>query len=205
VARCTTTVSNWTRQLFAPGPDPAHWAQVHWSRPGFRQTMCALRLARYGKETLGIAPWACRRMQHEVITRREAWAGTGKVIRATCVVWNLGYAYGCPTNAKQSMLAPPARRAGKGAIPDSPRQATSQLCDRGGTRSQKCCARLMNEQDDPRRTSRKRQARGRHVILQAVRDQQPALLMRSKARRSPMAVGPSAPFCIRLNFSWPLR
>lgn len=101
-----TTTVNWTSSFHTPPETLKHWASAHgvkgWSladsKPWFDNRI----------ERLGIAPWAVPPNANNAVLKRacEKLGWEHHVIpRNVRGCWNSGYCgYGCPVNAKQSML-----------------------------------------------------------------------------------------------------
>lgn len=101
-----TTTVNWTSSFRTPDGTLAHWAERHgvkgWSAEA-AQPWFAER-----SERLGIAPWAMPPNANNAVLQRGCeklgweWHVIPRNVRGC---WNSGYCgYGCPVNAKQSML-----------------------------------------------------------------------------------------------------
>lgn len=101
-----TTTVNWTSSFRTPPETLAHWANTHavkgWS------TDEAKSWFDNRSERLGIAPWAMAPNANNAVLQRGCeklgweWHVIPRNVRGC---WNSGYCgYGCPVNAKQSML-----------------------------------------------------------------------------------------------------
>lgn len=101
-----TTTVNWTSSFRTPPETLRHWAEVHgvkdWSledsKPWFDNR----------SERLGIAPWAAAPNANNAVLKtacdKLGWE-SHVIPRNVKGCWNSGYCgYGCPVNAKQSML-----------------------------------------------------------------------------------------------------
>lgn len=101
-----TTTVNWTSSFRTPPETLQHWAQAHGVKGWSEQDSKIWFDNR--SERLGIAPWAAAPNANNAVLQRacEKLGWEHHVIpRNVRGCWNSGYCgYGCPVNAKQSML-----------------------------------------------------------------------------------------------------
>ncbi|MAM85859.1 MAG: GMC family oxidoreductase [unclassified Hahellaceae] len=101
-----STTVNWTSSFRTPEQTLRHWANAHLvaqSSPGEMRSWFENR-----EQRLNISPWAGLPNENNAVLQRGCQAlgwSTSLIPRNVLGCWNLGYCgFGCPTNAKQSML-----------------------------------------------------------------------------------------------------
>lgn len=176
-----TTTVNWTSSFRTPAQTLRHWAEVHgvkgWSvedaSPWFDER----------SERLGIAPWAMAPNANNAVLQKGCeklgweWHVIPRNVRGC---WNSGYCgFGCPVNAKQSMLVstiPAALARGATLVH---RLSVRRLQFRGDRVSGLECAAL--DEACLRPTGVTVSVRAQHVVLAGGAINNPALLLRSEA------------------------
>ena len=176
-----TTVVNWTSSFRTPEETLVHWAAAHgvkgWGRddakPWFDE-----RSAR-----LGIAPWGMAPNANNAVLQQACeklgweWHVIPRNVRGC---WNSGYCgFGCPVNAKQSMLVASIPAAlGQGATLVH-HLRVQRLQWQGGRVTGLDCVALDAAAQAP--TGVAVTVRARHYVLAGGALNNPALLLRSKA------------------------
>ena len=100
-----STTVNWTSSFRTPSQTTAHW-QAHY---GFQEIRDETLRPWFDilEKRLSISPWLAPNLNNDAIRRgseRLSWSWK-PIPRNVKGCWNLGYCgFGCPTNAKQSML-----------------------------------------------------------------------------------------------------
>ncbi len=176
-----TTTVNWTTSFRTPPETLQHWADVHgikdWSaeqsKPWFNNR----------SERLGIAPWAVPPNGNNAVLQRGCeklgweWHAISRNVKGC---WNSGYCgYGCPVNAKQSMLVstiPEALKSGAVLVHHLSVRALQFSGDRVSALE---AAALDTQCIQP--SGVKVTVRAKHFVLAGGAINNPALLLRSKA------------------------
>lgn len=195
-----TTLVNWTTSIRTPAPTLEYWAQ----RFAVKDADAAAMAPWYAKmeARLGIAPWAAAPNANNGVLRDGCeklgwhWKTVPRNVRGC---WNLGYCgFGCPVNAKQSMLVttiPAALDRGMTLVHHA---RVERLRFENGRVADLTAAAL--EADTRRASGVRLQVRAKHYILAAGAINTPALLLRSQAPDPQGLVG--ARTCVHpVNFS----
>ncbi len=176
-----STTVNWTSTFRTPDATLNHWQQHH-GVEGFTSEAMAPWFAERERQ-LNMSEWLMPPNGNNSVLKKgcDALGLTAHtMVRNVKGCWNLGYCgFGCPTNAKQSMLVT--------SIPDALNQgATLISCARverlqiqGDKVSAVECSVL--DAEAQRDTGRRIEIRGRHVVLAAGAIGSPAVLLRSQA------------------------
>lgn len=176
-----TTVINWTSSFRTPEPTLQHWEQAHavkgWSaaeaKPWFDNRT----------ERLGIAPWAMAPNANNAVLKAGCeklgweWHTIPRNVRGC---WNSGYCgYGCPVNAKQSMLVSTLPGALDHRATLVHKLSVRRLVIEGDRVVALDCAALDAEAQAP--TGVTVNVRAREFVLAGGAINNPALLLRSRA------------------------
>lgn len=174
-----TTTVNWTSSFRTPPETLKHWAEAHgvkgWSveesKPWFDER----------SERLGVSPWAAPPNANNAVLKTACeklgweWHVIPRNVRGC---WNSGYCgYGCPVNAKQSMLVStiPGALAAKATLVHhlSVRRIHAKDGHVTGLEAQAMDAACI------RPTGAKVTVRAKHVVLAGGAINNPALMLRS--------------------------
>ena len=176
-----TTTVNWTSSFRTPPQTLAHWAKVH----GVKESSEAEMAPWFAKaeQRLGILPWAMEPNANNGTLRAGCeklgweWHVIPRNVRGC---WNSGYCgFGCPANAKQSMLVstiPAALKNGATLVHHLSVRGLSFTGDKvSGLNAEALDAHCVAA------TGVKLSVKARHYILSGGALNTPALLLRSKA------------------------
>jgi len=176
-----STTVNWTSTFRTPDPTLEHWQKKH-GVAGFSSAEMAHWFADRERQ-LNMSEWLMPPNANNSVLKKGCDAlgwSVHTMIRNVKGCWNLGYCgFGCPTNAKQSMLVTSIPRAldNKATLLSCAR--VSHLEFAGDQVKAVHCAALDSEAIGD--TGRRFQIRAQHVVLSAGAIGSPAVLMRSKA------------------------
>ncbi|PCJ58913.1 MAG: GMC family oxidoreductase [Rhodospirillaceae bacterium] len=174
------TVVNWTASFRTPPETLSHWAEMFDVKetnaedmtPWFERT----------ERRFSVAPWEHPPNENNAVLARGCerlgWPH-GIVPRNVRGCWNIGYCgFGCPTNAKQSMLVTTIPAAlDRGAILISHARAHTIETDRGRAANVQC---LAIDSESLRPTGRKIRVHATHIIVAGGGINGPGLLLRSR-------------------------
>ena len=179
--RCVggSTTVNWTSSFRTPDDTLAHWQQHFGLKDYGPEALSPWFLQ--AERRLGIGPWLAPPNENNDLLRR----GGGKLGIAVSAInrnvrncWNLGSCgFGCPTNAKQSMLVttiPAALDAGARLLVET---RAESLTHRGGRITAVEC--LPVRLDGSRASRRTVRISARHYVVAGGAINSPALLLRS--------------------------
>lgn len=176
-----TTLVNWTTSIRTPDQTLAHWASQFEVRDAGAEAM-APWFTRIEAQ-LGIAPWAMPPNANNSMLRDGCeklglhWKTVPRNVRGC---WNLGYCgFGCPTNAKQSMLVTTLPVALDHGMTLLHHARVERLDFRQGQVVGVHASALDSE--TRHRTGMHIELRARHYIVAAGAINTPALLLRSQA------------------------
>ncbi len=176
-----STTINWTSSFRTPEPTLNYWKQQFGVLDIDSANMAPWFQDRENR--LNIAPWAAEPNANNSVLQnggRQLGWNIKAIPRNVKACWNLGYCgFGCPTNAKQSMLVtsiPDAMNAGGRLLT---RASVSQLLIEQGQIAGLDCVAL--DAGNHLRPSRQCRVKGRHYILSAGAIGSPAILLRSEA------------------------
>lgn len=176
-----TTLVNWTTSIRTPAKTLAHWAQVAGLKNASEAEMAPW--FERAEQRLGVAPWAMAPNANNGLLRDGCeklgwhWKTVPRNVRGC---WNLGYCgFGCPTNAKQSMLVTTIPAAlDQGMVLLHHARAQRLLIKNGRVEGIEA---LALDPSTRRPSGVKLQLRARHYVLAGGAINTPALLLRSKA------------------------
>lgn len=175
-----STVVNWTASFRTPPETLAHWAEAFAVKETDAEHMAPW--FEMVERRLSVAPWDVPPNANNAALgrgcERLGWHH-GVVSRNVRDCWDLGYCgYGCPTNAKQSMLVTTIPAAlDHGAILISHARAMTVETERDRVTHVECLA-LDSESLHP--TGRKLRVHASHVIVAGGGINGPGLLLRSR-------------------------
>ncbi|QEZ48333.1 GMC family oxidoreductase [Cupriavidus oxalaticus] len=175
-----STTVNWSSSFRTPPQTLAHWA-AHHAVSGHGEADMAPWFAQV-EARLGIAPWAMAPNPNNDVLRRgcEKLGWEWHVIpRNVNGCWNAGYCgFGCPVNAKQSMLVstiPAALAAGATLV----HRVRVRTLEHDGQRVQSVIGEALGA-DGHTRTGVGVAVRARHVVVAGGAINSPGLLLRSR-------------------------
>ncbi len=176
-----STTVNWTSTFRTPDPTLEHWQQAHAVKGCSPQEMAPWFEER--ERALSMSPWLVPPNNNNSVLKtgcdRLGWS-SATMIRNVKGCWNLGYCgFGCPVNAKQSMLVTSIPRAlDADAVLLSCARA-ERFVWRGDQVHELLCTAL---DSNAQFTSNKQiRLRARHFVLAAGAIGSPAVLLRSHA------------------------
>lgn len=176
-----STTVNWTSTFRTPEPTLNHWDKHFGLREFSPASMTSWFEER--ERALSMQPWQTAPNENNAILKRGCDAlgwSSHTMIRNVKGCWNLGYCgFGCPTNAKQSMLLT--------SIPTAlDHQASLLTCAsaehfkfQGDRISELTCS--IFDSEGFQKTARSISIRARHYVLAAGAIGSPAVLLRSEA------------------------
>lgn len=176
-----STTVNWTSTFRTPDNTLRHWQTEHGLK-GFSPEEMAPWFAER-EHALSMSEWQTPPNENNATLKRGCdqlgWSSS-TMIRNVKGCWNLGYCgFGCPVNAKQSMLVTSIPKAlDTGASLLSCARAERFVFERGRVRELLCRALDENAQ---RSTTTILRLRARHFVLAAGAIGSPAILLRSDA------------------------
>ncbi len=176
-----STTVNWTSTFRTPEHTLNHWQREHGVK-GFTPDEMAPWFAER-EQALSMSQWQGSPNANNSVLKRGCdtlgWS-SATMIRNVKGCWNLGYCgFGCPVNAKQSMLVtsiPKALDAGATLLSCARAEAFSF---KGDTVSELRCTAL--DEDARFATQKTLRLRARHFVLAAGAIGSPAVLLRSQA------------------------
>lgn len=176
-----STTVNWTSTFRTPEPTLQHWNQhfdLHEFSPEKMQPWFEER-----EKALSMTPWLTAANENNAILKRGCDAlgwSSHTMIRNVKGCWNLGYCgFGCPTNAKQSMLLtsiPAALNHQASLLTCASAEYFTFTEDRI---SELTCS--IYDHEGFQKTTRTLRIRARHFVLAAGAIGSPAVLLRSQA------------------------